>query len=96
MSWARSGKFTITIDTITKDAIARDAFFFKKGESPYQHLKDGNVLVVHYLDDTFRLLNGFEWPNVICIKNDHARVDFHPCNYYMRCVTNLIIVDNVK
>uniref|UniRef100_A0A7M5XDB7 Uncharacterized protein n=3 Tax=Clytia hemisphaerica TaxID=252671 RepID=A0A7M5XDB7_9CNID len=63
---------------------------FKKGESPYHHLVDGNILLMR----DYGLISGFEWKNIIIIKKGtFGAVDYHPCNLIMRCTTNLMIVD---
>ena len=65
---------------------------FKEDESPYQHLMDGNVLVLL----RFHLVNGFEWPNMICFEGKFGQVDYSACNFFMRCTANLIIIDQKK
>uniref|UniRef100_A0A7M5UJQ9 Uncharacterized protein n=1 Tax=Clytia hemisphaerica TaxID=252671 RepID=A0A7M5UJQ9_9CNID len=65
---------------------------FKEGESPYQYLVDGDILLI----EDYRLISGFDWKNVIIIITDGntGKVDYHPCNFIMRCMMNLMIVDN--
>ncbi|XP_066914135.1 uncharacterized protein [Clytia hemisphaerica] len=67
---------------------------FNTGESPYQYLKDGNILLV----EDYELIIGFEWENIIIlVKEDNAfGLDNHPCNLFMRCTTNLMLVDIVE
>ena len=61
---------------------------FKEGESPYQYLVDGNILYI----DNHRFINGFEWQNIITTGYGTGTYDHHLCNWYMRCTTNLMIV----
>uniref|UniRef100_A0A7M5XLA0 Uncharacterized protein n=2 Tax=Clytia hemisphaerica TaxID=252671 RepID=A0A7M5XLA0_9CNID len=64
---------------------------FNKGESPYQYLKDGNILLV----DDHELITGFEWDNIIILVKGNIvfGIDDHPCNMIMRCTTNLMLVE---
>ena len=62
---------------------------FSEGENPYQHLCDGKILIASRLS-----LMGFEWPTVIIVDHEFNRsaVEFHECNFYLRCTTDLIVV----
>ena len=62
---------------------------FNKGESPYQYLLDGNILLI----GEHGIIDGFEWQNIISTNRSSIRLGDHPCNWFMRCTTNLIIVD---
>ena len=66
--------------------------FISKGD--YQHLKDCKVLLANY-----PTVNGFEWHTVIVIsqipmnKLSFYAVNSHESNLFMRCTTNLIILE---
>ena len=60
---------------------------FKENENPYKFLQEGNVVAIHGLTCL-----GFEWATVIVFEGKGLTSTYHPCNFMMRCTTNLIVV----
>eukprot|EP00111_Clytia_hemisphaerica_P005277 TCONS_00015242-protein len=64
---------------------------FNECENPYKYLCDGKFLFA-----SNRSVIGFEWPTVISFASRYFSYNFveeHECNYFLRCTTNLILVN---
>ncbi|XP_066928535.1 uncharacterized protein [Clytia hemisphaerica] len=84
------GEHTVVLDKMNEewkryDFTDKD---FKAEENPYEVLKNGNILLTDCL-----FIQGFEWVNVVSFREDANYIDYHDCNYFMRCNTNLIVIE---
>ena len=95
------GLLLILSDLEVPYAVYRQKWFSKKWlykeelditkESPYTHLLKDGILAVNPVT-----VQGFEWPTIIVDNKAYTEKtdeSMHDCNYFMRCTTNLIIVD---